>query len=333
MEIGTYLTGAFGQSQELYKARNELKRDRGDKKIAEKKVEEILLSETKKVISLQEESSLNFIIDPMFKFFYLFQPFVENFPGVEEGSQENWFNNNVFYRRPKFNSLLAKKIGFTSPYLYLDIIPKKSSMAILPSPYSLLMLSDPTNCELYNKKELIENFSFIVRSEAEHLVSEGIKRIQYDEPAIVVKNSLNSLTDYDLELLNRSMEICGKINNATTSLHTYFGDANGIIPYLINLNVDCIGIDCIETPLNEILKNEFHNKEIALGLVDSRSTYLEDPKELAKNLEKIAEKFQPDKLYLTPNTATEYRGYTNAISKLKILREAKEIFNMNNKNL
>lgn len=322
MNLGTYLTGPFGQSPELYKARNEAKRGRGSENLVAKQVRE----DTQQIIQLQKEAGLDFIIDPMFKFFYLFQPLAENFPRVTVGRQENWFNNNVFYRRPQIQgpSVPIVDTGFTEEYLHWDELPKNGrAMAILPSPYSLLMLSEVNGYS--NKKEAVSNLAEIMQAEAGHLVSKGIGRIQYDEPAIVVKQSLGSLREEDLQLLQRGMEICGKVKGATTSLQTYFGDAGPIIPFLLTLPVDCLGIDGTETNLTEISKYKYSGKEVALGLLDARNTSLENPGEIAEQVQFIAQRTNPKKIWLTPNTATEYRGFTHGIKKLNLLKLVKEM--------
>ena len=109
MQFGIYLTGAFGQSQELYKVRNEAKRGRGSQEAVVKQVAE----DTQKIIRLQQENGLDHIIDPMFNLYYLFQPFAEQVEGVNVGPQENWFNNNLFYWRPQICGHLYLQTGFT----------------------------------------------------------------------------------------------------------------------------------------------------------------------------------------------------------------------------
>ncbi len=318
--FGAYITGAHGQSQSLYEKRNEWKRGRGSLK----EVEKLVGLETEAIINLQKKAGLDFIADPMFNFYYLFQPFSENVDGVKVGPQENWFNNNVFYWRPIIDGPLEIQTGFTQKYIQLNKLPADgTSMVVLPSPYSLLMLSDVKGYP--DKKSAITNLAEFLHAEAESLASMGIGRIQYDEPAIVVKQSLGSLTAEDLSLLERGIDICGRVKGATTSLHTYFGNAGPIIPRLINLPIDCIGIDGTETSLNEIMKQKYSRKEVALGLIDSRSTSLENPEEIAKQLKEIAKSTNPEKLYVTPNTGTEYRGYTNGIKKLELLEKIRGI--------
>ena len=322
MTFGMYLTGPFGPSQNLYHARNEAKRKRGTQETVIEQVRE----DTKKVIALQRDAGLDFIIDSMFNFFYLFQPFAEKIQGVRVGPQENWFNNNVFYWRPQIQGPLNPQTGFTEQYIHLGELPTDgTAMVILPSPYTLLMLSDVKGYS--DRKQAVVNLAEVIHAEAQHLASRGVGRIQYDEPAIVVKQSLGSLTEEDIKLLERAMEVCGQVSGATTSLHTYFGDAGPVIPVLIDLPVDCIGIDCTETRLSSVMNNKFHEKELALGLVDARNTALESKDDLVRRLREVAEKSQPKALWITPNTSTEYRGYTHAVNKLALLEDVRRAVN------
>ena len=118
----------------------------------------------------------------------------------------------------------------------------------------------------------------------------------------------------------------GKIKNIETSLHTYFGDAGPIINYLINLPVDCIGIDATETRLEDVLKNDFSKKELAIGLINARESYIEDVDELVSKLKLIKNRSRPKALWLTPNTGTEYIGWTYGLKKMNILKKAVEAF-------
>lgn len=316
--FGAYLTGAFGQSQDLYLARNEAKRGRA----SEHTVAEQIGKDTPQIIQLQKDADLDFVIDPLFHLFYLFQPFAEKVKGARPGPQENWFNNNVFYWRPQIQGPLEVQTGFTEKYLQFDVLPTDgTALAILPSPYTLLMLSDLTGYT--SKKEAVDNLAELLLAEAQHLVSQGIGRIQYDEPAIVVKQSLGSLTKTDLDLLQRGMEICGKVEGATSILHTYFGDAGPIIPYLMSLPLDGIGIDGTETSLADIVKHDYSKKELALGLIDARNTSVENPEEIVRQLQAVADKTHPAKLWVTPNTGTEYRGFSHGIKKVELLAKVR----------
>src|SRR3989344_5713167 len=97
MHLGIYLTGPFGQSQQLYEVRNEAKRGRGTEEAVRQQIEK----DAKTVIKAQQEAGLDFIIDPLFGQYDLFQPLVEGVSGISAGRHENWFNNNLFYQKPR----------------------------------------------------------------------------------------------------------------------------------------------------------------------------------------------------------------------------------------
>ncbi len=321
MSLGIYLTGAFGQSQDLYRVRNEAKRGRG----SQQQVDEQIVRDNTLVLEKQKEVGVSFLCDPLFSQYYLFQPLVEHVQEVSSGSQENWFNNNVFFRRPQIpasayrNTCLVSSKSFTSNYHH-----GKSDLAILPSPFTLLMLSDLSGFS--DRDEAVTKISRILRNEAELLVREGYSRIQYDEPVLVYMQSLGSLKSEHLDLLQRGLDICGQVSGATTVLHTYFGDAGPLLLDLISLPVDGIGIDSTETKIDHVLAHSFNGKELVLGLVDARSTALENSIDLAVTLHEVKSKCQPKVLYLTPNTGTEYRGFTHGLRKLELLAETKRLF-------
>lgn len=321
MSLGIYLTGAFGQSQELYRVRNEAKRGRGSAQVVDQQIK----IDTDLVLQKQKEAGVSFLVDPLFSQFYLFQPFVEHVHDVSAGSQENWFNNNVFFRKPQIpasayrNTSLVTSSSFTHNYHH-----GKSEVAILPSPFTLSMLSD---CSGFgDREEAIIKIAWLLRHEATLLAQEGYSRIHYDEPALVYMQSLGSLKSEHVDLLWQGLEICGQIPGATTILHTYFGDAGPLVSDLVQLPVDGIGIDCTETRLDDVIAHSFANKELVLGLVDARSTALENPVELAATLHAVEQRCQPKALYLTPNTGTEYRGFTHGLHKLELLAETKRCY-------
>ena len=325
MKLGVYITGACGTSKKLYKARNEAKRGRGTLEAVHEQIEQDTLS----LIESQENKGFSFIVDPQYSFFDLLQPFTENVEGVSAGPQENWFNNNVFYRRPQIHGpLKSKPESFLEKYLHANRLnQKQSSMAILPSPYTLLKLSDVSGYQ--NDKEAIKDLAKLIREEANKLVKKGFTRIQFDEPTIVMKQSLGSVKKEDIDLLKEGMNEIGKIQGASSSLHTYFGDAGPLLSLLEELPVDCIGIDCTETRISDILKHKFSGKEIALGLVNARTPAMEDPKDLIQKLKKVSDSTDAKQIWLTPNTGLEYIGWTLGNDKLSILEEVKRGFEQN----
>ncbi len=213
MNIGTYLTGAFGPSQRLYEKRNEVKMGHGTKT----SVKEQIKKDSDSIIKTQQDNHCNFIIDPQYHFYDLFQPFVENIPEISPGPQENWFNNNVFYRIPIINGPFKNPPkGFFHNYLDMEALSStKQAMAILPSPLTFYLLS---NVDGYlSESEAIKDLATIISNEAKDLAKRGIKRIQFDEPALAMMGSLNTIKPKHLHLLQEGMEIIGRIPDVTTS--------------------------------------------------------------------------------------------------------------------
>jgi len=334
LKIGAYLTGSFGQSGDFRDIRNEVNRRDGSKK----NLEQQLLKDTQKIIDEQKKAGFDFIIDPMFNLFHLFQPITDEkgHPAFERGPQEPWFHRNQFYWRPQIAGQVPiftfgndLNNSFTSEYINLELLSDVDSMVILPSPFALYELADVAPGEYAGRHEAIIDFAFILKREAELLVEMGVKRIQYDDPVIAVKQYFGSLKKEDLDHLAVGMEFCGEIEGATTSLHTYFGNVGdneeygnkSIIPYLFNLNVDCIGIDGTYTPISEITKHDANGKEIALGLIDGDTTYNRGADRLRKDLDDVAAKCKPSKLYLTSNTGLDNIGWTYGLEKMKLMSE------------
>ena len=345
MKIGAYLTGAFGQSQALYDTRNAAKRGRG----SPEQVTAQILADTQSMISRQKAAGLSFVIDPMFWVYHPLQPLAERVPlehikdpkyremvqqalaeyfGIKEGPQENWFNNNVFFRRPIIGNLKTSAAGFTISYLHPELLLSSGeAMVILPSPFTAMALSMYRKKNGYElgaeeQKSAIADLAQLLKAEAISLANRGFKRIQFDEPAIAHRQSVGSLTENDLQLLSFAMQYCGAIDNATTMLNFYFGDVGPIISQLRELPVDGIHIDMTETKLGDVLRHRFDGKELALGLVDARSAHPENPQDLSEKLRRVADSSAPKALWLTPNTGTEYIGWSGGLEKIAILEQA-----------
>ncbi|MBI3036022.1 hypothetical protein HYY71_06915 [Candidatus Woesearchaeota archaeon] len=327
LKFGAYLTGAFGQSDALFIARNELSR-RGETASTEERrslaeaVDRQILADTKAVIEAQQTAGLSYVSDPMSKWFSIFHPLTQGVRNVREGPQNPWAKN-LFYNWPIIDSPLNQEdVGFTEKFVHLDLLPTGRAAVILPSPYTVLMASDVKGYQ--DQRSALRDITQLLYNEARDLVKKGVARIQYDEPVIAMKQSRGSLEEADILLLQQAMQYCGKIEGATTSLHTYFGDVGAIIPALRDIPVDCIGVDGTSTSMKDIIAHRWDGKELAVGFLDSQSASMENPDGLADKIKMIMDGATPSRLFLTPNTSTEYLGFTLAMQKLEVLKRAME---------
>jgi methionine synthase II (cobalamin-independent) len=113
--------------------------------------------------------------------------------------------------------------------------------------------------------------------------------------------------------------------HVTTCLQTFFGDLAGILPEALDFAVDHLGIDMYETDF-EKLKNYAFSKGVALGLVDSRSSPVEDPDRLAVAVMEILDSISDQSLdvFVCPNCDLEFLPWERARQKMNVVTAVAE---------
>jgi methionine synthase II (cobalamin-independent) len=106
---------------------------------------------------------------------------------------------------------------------------------------------------------------------------------------------------------------------APLALQLPFGDAGSILPALTEASVSVIGIDFYATSL-DALPSGFP-KGILAGVVDARSSALEDPVEIGRFVEELLAR-EPGAVYLTPNGDLQFVPEPIARQKLACLGHA-----------
>jgi len=290
------------------------------KKISKEKLEEIYKATILRVIKEQEDAGIDIITDGQIRWDDLVTPFAKNIEGCEINGLLRFFNNNVYYRKPVIKSRIAFKDYTTlEDYKFAKATSSKKLKVVLPGPFTWAKLSLD---EYYkNLKTLVEDFSQILRKEAQRLDEEGVEYIQFDEP---------SLCNFPQEigLVKESLKIITSGLKAKSILFLYFGSIKNLTPELFNLAVDIIGIDLVSKPenLDALLKADV-KKEVILGCLDARNTKMEDEKEIFKLIEKVAKKIPPEKIYFSPSCGLEFLPHENALKKIKLLSSIAKQFN------
>jgi methionine synthase II (cobalamin-independent) len=93
------------------------------------------------------------------------------------------------------------------------------------------------------------------------------------------------------------------------------------MPEAMEFPIDFLGIDLYSTNHNELKKYKFE-KGISLGLVDSRSSLIEEPRQLvtrAIEIFKLTHKSTIPKIYICPNCDLEFLPWKRAIEKIKVV--------------
>lgn len=290
------------------------------KKISEEKLEEVYKATILRVLKEQDDAGIDIMTDGQIRWDDLVTPFAKNIEGCEINGLLRFFNNNVYYRKPVIKSRIAFKDYTTlEDYKFAKANSFKKLKVVLPGPLTWAKLSLD---EYYkNLKTLVEDFSQILRKEAQKLDEEGVEYLQFDEPSLcnfpqeigLVKESLKSITSG---------------LKAKSILFLYFGSIKNLTPGLFDLPVDIIGFDLVSKPENlEVILEADLKKEVILGCLDARNTKMEDEKEILKLIEKVSKKIPPEKIYISPSCGLEFLPHENALKKIKLLSSIAKQFN------
>ena len=314
--IGCYVTGAFPRPTELIRTTRAYERAG----ISKKRLEESFEKATESVINAQISAGLDYVTDGMLKWQDLFRPFTENLKGTTVGSLTRWFNNNTFYRQPIITNHVEREKDIVINMICIEKLPKNLPWkAILPGPYTFVSLSE--NQYYKDKAEFMFEFARITNEEIRSLAEAGFSYIQLSEPALVYEPLAPKSRKDKLTLVNDVLQIAVRGITAKTCLQTFFGDFSKILPEVLDFPVDHLGIDLYETDFEKLKEYSFE-KDVALGLVNSRSSLVEEPTELVAVAKEIIESIYRSgtmEVFICPNCDLDFLPWEKAKEKMEVL--------------
>jgi 5-methyltetrahydropteroyltriglutamate--homocysteine methyltransferase len=314
--IGCYVTGILPRPRELMEATRAY--DRG--RVGEKELKEAFEDATLKAVNAQLSAGFSYIADGMLRWQDLLRPFTENLSGVRMGSLARWFNNNTFYRKPVIVGDIRRKQSIVEEITCVKFLPKNLPWkAILPAPYTFVQLSE--NQFYKSETEFMFEYAEILREEIRSLAKLGFKYLQLSDPALVYEPMAVSMSRDELTIIGEALTVAVKGTPIKTCLQTFFGDLSRILPDALDFPVDHLGIDLYETDF-QTLKEYGFEKGVALGLVDSRSSLVENQDELvtiAKELINSIYRSEKTDVFICPNCDLEFLPWERAEEKMKVI--------------
>jgi len=314
--IGCYVTGTLPRSKELIEAT----RAHDRKKLSDKELEKAFEEDTLKVVKAQISTGLSYVTDGMLKWQDPFRPFTENLKGLKVGGLARWFNNNAFYRKPVVIDEIYREKNVIANLTYTKHLPMDIPWkAILPAPYTFAKLSE--NKFYKDETELMFKYAQILRDEIESLTEIGFKYVQLSDPALVYNPSREPISKDVLASIREVLKVAVRGAMVKTCLQTFFGDFSQILPEALDFPVNDLGIDLYETNIEKLKEYNFE-KGVALGLLDSRNSLIEDEDELVMVAEEIIEPIYPSKIcdvFICPNCDMEFLPWERAEEKLKVI--------------
>jgi len=290
-----FVTGIYPRSEQLVQATRDLDRGRTTEDAVDEQVERDLAE----LVSVQQAAGLDLLSDGMLRWQDLFRPLLEESDGLETGALTRFLDTNTFYRAPHATTAMPKLTGPLDER-YLPPVPGPK-VVTLPSPYAL---SEGTGVPA---TAIAEN---VLKPVIESLDAE---LVVLSEPFFGREQGSPDVLAEPLQKLAGGPKLALQLTfcNAREPLQ------NG----LAELPVDAIGIDFYATHLADVPKG--FGKLLLAGIVDARSSALEDPRELAEFAERLRNDREVEQVALVPNGDLQFVSERIAQEKLGRLGAAK----------
>ena len=281
--------------------------------------------ETKEILNIQESLGFKQISDGAISWQDQLRPVARSLVGVELGTRySRWFDTNTFYQKPvvvgriSANELDVK--DFARPELLSGNWNRKIT---LPGPYTFSQLSENKYYSTFS--DLLRDVASAEREIIRKLRSAGISLFQLAEPCLVYQPYRESFRgDSETDLALGAIRSLVEDSPKDFVVQTYFGDAGPLIHELLRLPVSGIGIDLFETDISSL--KERASKTLLLGVVDSRESFVEDPRWVADTARKFCESADYGDVVLSSNSDLKFVPLAIANQKLSTLSTASRLF-------
>ncbi len=314
------LSGIHPRSEQLIELTRSYDRGKVERSELDRQIEQ----DTVDLIRLQEESDFETFSDGAFAWQDQLRPVVHSLDGVTTGTRyDRWFDTNTFYKKPTIEREISVTKIEPKKFIRTDLLPKSKAWKVtLPGPYTFSQLAD--NLHYKAPSTLVDQLADAENQIIRGLTAAGVTRFQISEPCLVYRpyrQGAPAKGEIDMALAAIQKTVEGV--NANFSIQTYFGDATTILPALLRLPVDTIGVDLFETDYTQ-LKLET-DKTFALGIIDSRESNIEDPRWISETATRASKHLFADKIVYVPNSDLKFLPRRVGDAKARALAQATKL--------
>ena len=287
-----FAPGIYPRSEALVQATRDLDRGRTSQEAVEEQVERDLAA----LVSAQQAAGLDLLMDGMLRWQDHFRPLLEAADGLETGALTRFLDTNTFYRAPKATSA-TPKLSRSLDEGYVAQLPARR-LVTFPSPYALAHGTGIPPTVL-----------------AEGVLKPALERLDAE---LVVLAEPFFARDEDAKLEDLAEALAALTGGPKLALWLEFGDAKRALEEgAADLPVEGLGIDFYATHLEDL--PDGFDKLLLAGVVDARSSVLEEPREIAAFVERL----DVERIALVPNGDLQYVSQPFAQEKLARLGKAK----------
>jgi 5-methyltetrahydropteroyltriglutamate--homocysteine methyltransferase len=282
--------------------------DRG--RVGSNAVERAFADDLAAFVRVQKDAGMDFFSDGLLKWQDIFRPLTAAL-GVKPHTLVRWFDTNTFFREPELLGSLTMPAHPDG--LAPDASVPRPRVTSLPSPY---MFSRAAHTDQDRNQLMVALAQQVLRPAIDAAVAAGSTLIHLEDPWL----GYTGISREDWAPLGEALKILHRDLKATLAFHVYFGDAAPHIDQLMQLPVDAIGVDLIQTDVKAL--GAGWDKGLVAGVVNGRSSILESPKNLVEVARHLAETVRPRNLYLSSNCELGYLPTVVAEQKVQRLGEA-----------
>ena len=289
MTLRAFVPGIYPRSEALVQATRDLDRGRTTPESVEAQVQKDFAA----LVRLQEEAGLDLLSDGMLNWQDLFRPLVEASAGLTARPLVRFLDTNTFYRAVLVDAEPRLQRPLPAPEL-----PSGRWLATLPSPYSF---SRAAQREV-SAEALAAN---VLAPQIEAYAESGCALVVLWEPFLTREASGLPALLAALSELPRPVPL---------ALQLPFGDAGPLLPELAEAELGGIGVDFYATSADAV--PEGLETTLLAGVVDARTSGLEDATELATFAERLRDRVAGE-VVLVPNGDLQF--VSESIAREKVL--------------
>ena len=293
-DLQAFIPGLYARSEALVQATRDLDRGRTTPEAVEEQVER----DQAALVDEQQAAGFDLLSDGMLRWQDHFRPLLEAADGLETGALTRFLDTNTFYRAPKATTA-TPSLGGPLDGRWMPPLPGPR-LVTLPSPYALARGTGITPVAM-----------------AQGVLAPVLGGIEA-ELVVLVEPFLAREEEPELDDLAAALEAL--TDGPKLAVWFTFGDAGPLLRAgATELPVEGLGIDFYATHLDDVPDDV--SKLLLAGVVDARSSLLEEPRELAEFAQRLAPR--AERIALVPNGDLQYVSEPVARAKLARLGQAR----------
>ncbi len=290
-----FIPGLYPRSEALVQATRDLDRGRTTQEAVDEQVDRDLAE----LLAVQQQAGLDLLADGMLRWQDIFRSLVEASEGLETGALTRFLDTNTFYRAP---SATTAEPSLREPLGERYIAPLPGPRLVtLPSPFALA-----------------QDTGLPPKAMAEGVLKPQLEVLDAD---LVVLEEPFLARDEEADLSAFEEALQKLAGGPKLALWLTFGNAQRLLEQgLADLPVHAIGIDFYATRATDVPPG--FDKMLLAGILDARSSVLEEPREIAAFVEGLRDR-GVDEIALVPNGDLQYVSEQVAREKLVRLGKAR----------